>query len=184
MSASDSSRVAYAPGSLVVGPTNLSAAFPHGGTLIGGTNGCALQCFTGYYPVTAWEEGGAPVEFIHRGAAWGVGAFLREWDDDALAACFPNTAVGAVSQHRVVSEPGTRAPGHRLSALAVKLLFVPDDPKRAPAWILYKAVPMPKEGTDMLFRHDAELGLEVAFAGILDASRRVIAIGRIEDLSL
>lgn len=184
MAASAARRVVRAPGRLVQNPTSLAAAYPYGGTELGGTKGLLVRPFSGVYPITAWELGGDPIEYLNRGAAWGCSGFLRGADDDAIAAIFPNSAAGAVTQHRVVSEPGSVAAGHRLSDSSLKLLFVPRDPIRAPAWILYRAVPMLEEQAELEFSTEDEFGLPVVFMGIRDTSGRTIKWGRIEDLAL
>jgi hypothetical protein len=177
-------RLLRAPGRLVAGPSSLSGSFPYGGTALGASRAVILKSYGAYYPVTAAELGGEPVEYLERGEIWGCQAFMRGADDDALAALFPNTAAGATTQHKVVSGPGTNKAGFRVSARSVVLLFVPDDITRAPAWILYRACPMPAEPTDIQQSAKEEYGFDARFMGIRDTSSRVIAIGRLEDLSL
>jgi hypothetical protein len=177
-------RVLRVPGRLVSTPTNLSAAYPYGGTELGGTNGLTVRCFAGVFPLTAWELGGVPIEYLHRGSAWGVAGFLRGADDDAMSAIFPNSANGAVTQHTLVTEPGSVAAGHRLSPFGLKLLFVPRDIARAPAWLLYRAIPMLEDQAELDFATQKEFGIPALFMGIPDTSGRDIQIGRLEDLSL
>lgn len=184
MASAAARRVVRAPGRLVANPTNLAAAFPYGGTELGSTKGLTVRPFAGVFPLTAWELGGAPIEYLHRGAAWGCSGFLRGADDDAIAAIFPNHAAGAVTQHQVVSEPGSVAAGHRLSNVSLKLLFVPRDSTRAPAWILYRAIPMLEEQAELEYAVEDEFGIPAVFMGIPDTTGRTFVHGRIEDLSL
>lgn len=178
-------RLLRAPGRLVANPTSLATTFPYGGTALGGSKAVILKCYAGHYPVTACELGGEPVEYLERGEIWGCQAFLRGFDDDAVAAVFPNTAAGTTTQHRVISGPGSTAkPGYRVSARSLVLLFVPDDPTRANAWLLYRACPMAGEPTDIQQSAKEEYGFDARFMGIRDTSARHVAIGRLEDLSL
>lgn len=184
MAAGSNARVLRVPGRICANPTTTSGSFPYGGTALGKTRGLTVQNLAGFFPITAWELGGAPVEYLHRGEAWMAHGFLWSWDNDAVALVWPNSAVGAITQHRRIVGPGTVKPGHRLSALSAKILFVPDDLTRAPAWILRKAVPMPKEGSSFVFDRDEDFGLEVAFMGIPDAQGDTFECGRFEDISL
>lgn len=177
-------RLLFAPGRLVANPSSLATTFPYGGTALGSSRAVILKSYGAYYPVTAAELGGEPVEYLERAAVWGCQAFLRGQDDDAIAALFPNTAAGTTTQHRVISEPGSNKAGFRVSARSLVLLFVPDDLTRADAWLLYRALPLLSEPTEIHQSAKEEYGFPALFMGIRDSSARVLSQGRIEDLSL
>lgn len=175
-------RIIRAPGRIVVAPVSLAAEFPHGGTVLGRVRGCSLQ-FAGT-PYLVESEGLGDVNEIlepdHR-YVWSM--IVRGWNDDATRLLMPDLfEEGASSQHAVVIHPGTRYPGTSELGHGVKLLFVPDDPMRVPCMIAYRAVADWAEGFS--FQRGEELAMAISFQCMDDASTRIIAIGRREDLTL
>ena len=102
-----------------------------------------------------------------------------------------SSSTGATSGQPVRSYPPqpiatgtTYRAGRLVSERSVVLLFVPLDVARHPATILYRALPMLKESAELSLHLAASLEIGAVFAGIRDSSGRVIAQGRLEDLSL
>jgi hypothetical protein len=185
MATYDVRSVLRAPGRLCYSPTDLSTAWPHGGTGLGAVRGVTVRPFLSQFPVTAEERGGEPVEFLRPGEWWGLSAFLRGWDPDAVGRIFPNTVTGTVTQHPGVEIPGSSVrAGHRVSDNAVKVLFTPDNTDDVPAVLFYAAVPALDAQAELYFGREQELGMPVIFYGLRDSSERIVNIKRLKDLSL
>jgi len=177
-----------APGRLSFGATNLSTAYPHGGTALGVVRDLILRRVT-ETPVLFGEEYAEPIDAIQGQREWVVAARLASWDNDALGKVFLNTAVGAVSQSRVVQDPlianhNTNRSGTLLGATAIKLVFTPDDPDAHPGFIMYKAMVMPDETMEMRFHATEPMELAILFRGIRDSSNRLVAVGKLVDLAI
>ncbi len=134
MASTDLPSVLQVPGRLVVAPTNLSAAYPYGGTELGAVHRIAVRRVAASFDVMATEYGGAVVETIQGGENWALAATLRQYDDDAVSTVFPNTALGTTTKRRAVKHWADAAspvrPGSLVSSRAVKLLFAPYDVDR------------------------------------------------------
>lgn len=190
----DVRRVIRAPGRLAINPTNLALAWPHGGTGLGATNKVVLISYGASYPVTIEAFGGEPVDYLEKGEVWGMGFIVRAWDPTALATIFPNTSVGAVSQKRGVSAPGTVRAGNWVSDRSVKLVFTPEGATHAqsstqqdvdvPFVVLYKALPLLQAQAELMFSRTEELKVPALFMGVRDASARTVVIRPRADISL
>lgn len=142
MATADPLSALEVPGRLVKNPTNLAGSFPYGGTELGLLKDVAWELVDVYQRHRAEEFGVAVMGDLWCGEAFSLAFALRSLDDDALAAVWPNTRVGAVSQHRVLYGPGTRKPGMLTeTAKAAALLFVPDDLQNHDAVMLPRALP-------------------------------------------
>jgi hypothetical protein len=186
MSAPKSYNVVWNPGFLVMNPTNLSAAYPYGGTELGVLKACVFRpgAQTRLHPAEEW--GGVVVEATNYGYQPVFAAVLRSWDKDMLAKAFPNTAEGAVSQERVIRHTpnsGNR-PGYRLSNVGFKLLWAPEDTVQGRGLILYNALPAVEEAAEMAHSMEDEFGIGVVFYGSPDATGRVFEQGKLSDLTL
>lgn len=191
MTAESASKILRGSGHLVLNPTSaLTGTAPFGGTALGYSQDVVLRRLTESFRVTAEEWGGVTVEKTQAGEAWLVAGFLRAWDPDLLTVLFPNTRTGTRTNTPIVqailNKSGGKRAGHRLSERAVKLLFVPDDPDRVPAWICYRALPDLDTAQALGWDHEKELGLPFAFESIpLNTSQlHVGETGRLVDLTL
>lgn len=129
------------PGRIVRNPTSFDGSFPHGGTELGLVRDVAWQLVEVRQRIRAEELGQVVVGDLMAGEAFVLTFALRGQDDDAKAAIWPNTRVGAKSQKRILYGPGTVKAGHLAeSTLACSLLFVPDNPEHD-AVILPRAIP-------------------------------------------
>lgn len=184
MAAGDVARIIRAPGRLVVGPTDLAAAYPHGGTEVGLTNAVVLQP-TGSGFLVRNEALGESTDVLEGGNEFAFACFLRGFDDDAVAQFFPDRhSTGSVSGHSVFSVPGTNAPGASALGRAVIVLYVPDDALHVPAILVYRGIPDFPDGAEMAFQRRDELGLPVSMHCVRDANDNTLAVGRLADLSL
>ncbi len=172
-------------GSLCTDPTDLDAAFPHGGTAIGLTRDMVFTPGERAVLIHAEEFGNVVREGFRVQDSPVFTAVLRQWDDDGVAAIYPDTATGDSGRTLIRSRANTNAnrSGTKLSASAVKLLFSPDSPDQHPFIIIYKAIPVL---TDSMIEPDMrkELGFSVGFYGIPDASYRLAYAGFRADISL
>lgn len=189
MATQDPAKIRYLSGRLVANPTDLSAAFPHGGTELGTVRRLVFTARSERPPVRAEEFGGAEVEYIRGAQDAALAAVLREWDPDAIAAVFPNTATGSVSGKPVlrgqVFGAGVTKPGTLASDKALVVLVSPDATDRAEGLILPNALPMPEEQLELQFAIGVEAGLALVFRAVPHAtSGKTFELGRIRDLEV
>ena len=188
MSAPDVRDVLRVPGKLVINPTDITAAFPHGGTEIGLVRDSQLRFGYRTDLVHAEEWGGQPVESVYCGEVALFAAVLREWDDDALSNVFPNTGTGAISGNRTilgrVSGGSFNRAGYLLSGKSFVLCFSPRSVDRHPMVIVRKAIPMVEETALLQLSLAEELGIGVVFQAIPDSSGRLYDVGKRGDLTL
>lgn len=194
MTAYDARLLRRVPGRLSYGCTDLTLAWPHGGTGLGLLRDPILRFYDGLYPVTIEAKGGVPVEYLERGDFVGFGCSLRGWDDDALSLLFPNTAAGTVTQRRITSSAGLRRAGNWASERSVVLVFTPEGATHAksrtapdvdaPFVVLHRAIPMVAESAELRLQRRDDVNLPVLFMGIENAAGKTYQIGPRRDLSL
>ncbi len=172
------------PGRVVVNPTNLSNAYPYGGSEIGKTRGVVLQPLGSGFRIEA-EGLGEATDVLESRIEYVVGFVLRGWDKSALQLLFSGGyAAGAVSQRPVWSEPGNVTPGQSAYSRGVSLLFVPDDPVNVPALLVYHGVPGWPEGVEVALQRGEEFAFAVALDCLRDSNGNILAVGILADLSL
>jgi hypothetical protein len=81
------------PGRLCKTPTNLAAAFPHGGTELGVVRDMVFRPMVSTTPIHA-EEFGRTVEVIVTKESAVFACVLRSYDNDLLSDVFHNTGAG------------------------------------------------------------------------------------------
>lgn len=178
----DVSQVFRVPGRLSVGPTDLSAAWPHGGTGLGTVSEIVISPAVQYAIVTGDEFGGEVLDYVELGSSWILGAVLREWNSYNVDLIF-NTATGAVSGEKVVSYPSASRPGSKVSS--VVLLFTPYEQDVHPAFLAYRAIPLVPETTALKASIMDELVVPVMFHCIRNAAGTgQVKFGLLEDLTL
>ncbi len=185
MAAGNVARILRGPGRLVIGPTNLSNAYPYGGTEVGKTTLCALQSFG--TPFRVESEGlGEAIDILEGNKRFVFGCFLRGWDDDAVDKfnSSSNYSAGGTTQHAVLKEPGSKVPGETAIGRAVILLYVPDDLIHVPALLIYRGIATWPEGEDIKFQRGAELGIALTVDCLRDGNNLIYSMGRFADLSL
>ena len=184
MALPDATKIFRVPGRLCIDPTDLSTAFPHGGTAIGIAS--QIRVVTGIEEarVTAEELGGQAVEAILGKRDFVLGCLLRQWDNDAIGTLFGSDATTGSSGDKVINWPGTDRAGYQLSARSVKLCFTADRQTEHPSLLVYKAIPLVAEAEAMRLTVLAELVMPAVLLGIRDSSSRVAAMGLLSDLSL
>lgn len=173
------------PGKLCVNPTDLTTAFPHGGTGLGVVRNILFRPETRYVDVIA-EEFGERVESIAVAQGCVLVGTLQSWDDEALRHIFWNTVEGTVSSRRKVIEgsSGTNRAGHLLSSRSVVLCFSPDDTDRQPMLLIRRALPFAQESMEATLAINSDIALAFGFAGIRDTSGRLYEFGMRKDITL
>ena len=81
MVAGSASRTLRSPGRIVIGPTNLSAAYPYGGTEIGRAKTVVLTSIGQSFRVSCEGLGGEPSDVLGSPSYYVFSCFLRGWDD-------------------------------------------------------------------------------------------------------
>lgn len=173
------------PGRLVKDPTDLSAAFPYGGTELGLVSEVVVRPRAKHQVLTAEEWGELPWDVVYGGTSFLFGCLLRGVDDDAYAAIWPDTASGTPSGDKkvLIRDDNGRA-GTLLSTLSMELLFVPDAALRHRAVIIRDALPAVAEDAEIRFSMTEEWGLRVVWYCRPDSSNRIAEIAYIGDMSL
>jgi hypothetical protein len=127
-SSGDLDAVLRQPGRFVANPSDLSAAFPYGGTYLGrAARGCTTDIDMRVTPLVCTDEQGPePYDELFVGLGEiSVLAELTEWNTDALQLAFPAMTASATGE-RLVTLPGTLVPGLLLSSEALTtLLYAP-----------------------------------------------------------
>ncbi|RKY16665.1 MAG: hypothetical protein DRQ55_17525 [Planctomycetota bacterium] len=173
------------PGKIVKDPTDLSAADPYGGTVLGDVHQITVRLKSQSYVLTAEEWGGAPWEVIHAGYPLFLAATLRGIDNDAMAAIFPDTVTGDPSgETNVRFRVDNGRAGTLLSTKSMKLLFVPNASLRHRAIILRDAVPVAAEDASWGLNASEEQVTNVVWYAIPDKTNRVAEMAFIKDLAL
>ncbi len=174
------------PGRLVKNPTDLAAAFPHGGTPLGVTRDMEFRMGIQTTAITAEEFGAQQIEYVYAGELAIFAAVLREYDVDAVQQIFPDAVAGTCGQLPNINYnvTGSKRSGLLLSSKSFKLVFSPDALDRDPFVVLYKAIPLVEETSLMALSLSEELGVGVVFAGIPDGTDRVYTVGNREDIIL
>ena len=173
----DLSKLAKVDGRLCIDPTDLSAAFPHGGTALGVCQDKVLQKSRIYKRV--YDEANGDVIAQHQvGESLIVACYLRGWDESTLALLHPNyhDSDGTYVFDGPAMPAGTEIAGR-------KLLFSPFDSTH-PGFIVYSALPYEDESAEMQLAVNEELETAMAFQSRRDASNRTYQIGLLSELSL
>jgi len=188
MATADTKKTFKLRGSLVKDPTDLTAAFPHGGTALGLVGDFKIQIQPRAKAiVTAEEWGGVEVGSSYQADMVKLAGVLREFDKDAIQQCFANTVEGTVTQNRGIRETLTSSglkPGEDTAAKAFKVLIAPEDPDHVPGFLLYNGDPHHKELTSINVGPTEAWGIQIGFLGLPDASFRIYAHEFLSDMDI
>lgn len=136
MPTTDQTALLRIPGRIVINPTNLAAAFPHGGTYLGGSTKIALAV-SRFSSEVSEEAFGRKVmlDALDLGESWGVFGTLVAPDQGQMQRFFMSGGeVGASTGEVGIVYPGVspgagvNQVGTWLGGRAVKFLFAPLDP--------------------------------------------------------
>lgn len=175
-------------GRIAWNPTDLTVAFPHGGTELGIVRNLIFRFGIATEEIRAEEWGNVPTEYVYAGSSAFLAAILREFDNDAIDAIFPDTPTGSASGDEsirgAVSGSGVTLGGTLLSAQAGVLVVSPEAPQSQEFLLLYNAIPMPAEASELQISAGEEMGIAVVFRAVPDATHRMWHVGKRRDLSL
>lgn len=192
----DVSEFLVQPGFLAFGSTDLSTAFPHGGSDLGASEtGVRLVTKLGRFILKSEESGERILDTIYTDAELMLFVTLHQWNDVNLARAFPGglTAAGASSGKKVVQFPGTLKPGTKGSANSGVLVFSPLDLTNNKVVLVRKAAPMLAETAELNLKLKSPTTLSLVFYCLEDTSigssnarypSRVLAIGDRDDLTI
>lgn len=181
MAAPDPGKAFLAGGKLSYGCTDLSTAYPHGGTALGMFGSIVLRV-PSEHRLLIEEEHNAPGAVQWLGGALILGGRLRTWgDDDALAAVMPNTS--SSSNGVTVQWPGSTVPTGAPAAVLTNLVFTPINAEH-PHLVIYKAVALPDRDASLPLTAYRYLDLPVVFVATPNAAGNYGAMGPKADLSL
>lgn len=111
-------------GTLIVSPSDLGAASPYGGTVLGRVRDVLLMAEVPQFEVPNEDYGPAEwAEVVELGARWELRCNLREWDDDAFGTVFPWTLAGGGRTGVQHPKSGGREPGAQGSGRTVSVLY-------------------------------------------------------------
>ncbi len=183
MVAPTAASIIRAPGKIVIGPSDLSAADPYGGTQIGLTNQVALVSQGTSFRVEC-EALGEASDILEPNNSYQLLLFGRGWDDDMVEQCLASGyAAGATSQHATFSVPGN-VPGASSIGRAVILLFVPDDIVHVNSLLVYRGIADWTDGAEIAFQRSAESGIPLTVDFLRDGNGNMFTLRRFADLSL
>ena len=189
MAAPTRSRSWRIPGRLVKDPTDLTAAFPYGGTELGFVHKEVLRFNAEHHGMTAEEWGPQVYEVIDAGSSLVLGVEVRGFDIDMISAIFPDTAAGSkihsdTAERSIQGRPTSVRAGMKLGDRSFALLFVPDDVKSKPGVLIYDAIPVIAEDATMAFDAETEATFNAVFYSRPDASDRTWDIAYLKDMTL
>jgi len=185
MAAPETKNMLRIPGTIVKDPTNLSAAYPYGGTILGLVHQILFRPQAKSHPIKAEEWGEQTVDVVYGGTSVILAVTLRGMDDDAYSSVWPDTETGSPSGDKKVTilTTDSRA-GTLLSTISMKILFVPEDKMRVRGLIIRDAIPVLAEDASIRFSASEEVALDVVFHGRPDTSDRVAELAYIKDMTL
>lgn len=183
MSARDPMRIFQLPGRWVESPTDLSAAYPYGGTELGYMGQAALIVNQTYEPVRCDEHGNEVQGLVRQPSTGTLSVVLRQWDKDLYDRVFP---ASTVSQDNDGLEFRVRGAYENAALLTTgnDLLFAPDDPQ-SPAFLAYNPVICIDQTATLNMRLDAEVNLGLVFWLLRpSAGTEPWQMARLQDLEL
>lgn len=184
MATADPRAILNVPGRICYGPSDLSTAYPHGGTDLGSVRQVVVRRVDARHEIRDEAFGQEIRDIVWGGENWALAFILRQFDENAVATIFPNTATGTTTQHIGIAAPGTVRPGTLLGTRSVVLLFSPYAPEISPACLFYKAIPLPEETVELNLAIGKRFEIGCVFVGVRDTSNRIAQVKFIKDLSL
>lgn len=186
MAAPSPRNILKIPGKLVAGPTNLSAAYPFGGTELGVVRDLVMNFGVSVdFPMA--EEFKTPIAAILKEENPVFACVLRSWDDAMLSRVFHNTRTSDYGEVGVLGRVGsaaTKRAGTNLATRAISLLFSPHAVDQHRAILMYQAVPMPAETAELQLSIGREFGLALMFRCLPDQLGRMYDVDLRENMTL
>lgn len=189
MSVADAAQALTIPGRLCLGPTQpgVLQAFPHGGTAIGYVREAALERLEESVPIHAESRALQAGRVVGRNVL-SFAFVLVQYDLDVLKKlwAYNTTSGGGFSGATNLVEPNVGAtlqPGVRLGD-GVSLLFAPDDVRQPGVLIRNPEFTVGPNQQRVAYSILAPNEHAVVVLAYLDASNRVLEVGKLENLTL
>ncbi len=167
------------PGRLVSTPTDLSLAFPHGGTALGKLISVAIDWGIDAIDVPGLEDG-EPVDQIELIGVFTMSCVLRGYDNEVVKVAMPNTVVSSTGNRRIQGR-GAKRHGRMRSSRAVPILFSPDDPDHRAVYIPL-ALPAPDVTQALFLMGSARYGFPLVFTAMEDSNGETYYVDLLGDL--
>lgn len=178
-------QMSYIEGRIVLTPTDLTAAYPYGGTDLGvwGRIVSTWRAIRG--ELTAQEWYGRTVDHIESGYRFALGAVLRSynataWDEVFSIATTTDTQTGLPGLAETIDSQRAAKSSDR----AVKILFAPDATEDHPAIYIPAAVPLLEVVAAMTLSRDKEAQIPCAFEPLPDATGRLYQANLLKAITL
>lgn len=186
MSAPNSRSIIRVPGRLCVSPTDLTTAFPHGGTAIGNVRDVTFERRVKSIPIHD-ESMGTHRRNLYVGESPRLILFLRGFDSDAISSFLPNALAGTKTGENmpefVPTDTTKNLAGYWLDDQAVKVYFSPDSKFHKPGILLYNASPSVEESDRVQFENSKNLETALVLLALPDTSGRTYRVGKAADLN-
>lgn len=173
-------------GHLIHTPTDLTAAFPYGGTSLGDYSQIAWQVEGNAVDITFQEQGPLVGNTLENIFGVRVVAKLVEWNSAALAKIFPSAMIttGATTGYPLM----TLSTGSMLAKIgtdrAAKILLAPDHPDREPALLMYNAVAMVRQVANVSHSLAEEWGFPAIWKALPDSAGNIYQYGMLRDMTV
>jgi len=166
VSAPNLANLLSVPGQLCKAPTDLTAAYPHGGTALGAVKEIvAMPFYTTYRRYN--QVFGTTVQTYKTGEAWVLSALLREADSDTLSLIFGSRTANTKTVYE--QDLWNDLPGQAIADIS--LLFSPLDLERHPFVWLPRACPELDAQAELMHgRSPKRLEYPVVFVATPDSS--------------
>lgn len=167
---------------LVATPTDLTAAYPYGGTELAAWARVEVRLYRASAELIAEEWQAMPFDTVGASSRATVSAQLRQWDADALSRLFPSGEFSTTTE--LLSRTATDRRGELGSARAIKLLIAARDAEYQSSFYIPLAIPLEEEQVRMMYSPAEEWRLPAVFMGIPDATGRCYQKGPLWRMTL
>lgn len=166
------------PGRIALSPTNLTTAYPHGGTDVGFTGDVEYAPNYTYRPFLMREGGQSAFDVVEIPQDGMLTFLARQWDPDIQARIYPTTST-QTDGSELATLPGGKK-NRFIGANGIKVVYSPLDSTK-PGILFYRAVPTIMN-LRLVFGRNVETVTLVSMYLLKDASSRYSAIEKLENL--
>ena len=182
MAGRDQNKAFANGGRIAYGCTDLTAAWPHGGTGLGLVGEVAFMPPDGFYRLNRGESNSTET-IVYTGGDAVLGFRVRSWHEDAadgvLAAIFQTTTT---SNGKTLALWSQSDEGGEVASLG-NLVFTPNRPSEHPALILWSAKLELEAMARLQLSTMKWLTVPVLAVGVPDAAKRIAAMGPLDELA-
>ena len=176
------------PGRLAYGCTDLTTAWPHGGTGLGFTSRVEVVRDGPLEEIPDGAHGVLTKDLVYGGERVSLNGILRDWDADALGQVFPNVATGGTTGFPLIQGGGTVRAGYLYSTRVTVVVFTPQslidgNEDIHEMVVLYAALPHVEQQARMMLDLQGERAVPVSYVATARAAGDTYEIGRRRDLT-